>query len=186
MSTPHHVLVPLAPGFEETEAVGLIDTLRRAELRVTVAGLEERLVEGSHGIAVEADALLDEVDLATVTAVTLPGGMPGTRHLAADERLLALIRRVAAGGGLVGAVCAAPLVLKAAGVLAEPVTSHPSVREELAAADYREDRVVRAGRQITGRGPGTALEWALALVAELAGPDTARALGEAMLVRGEG
>lgn len=182
MTRPAHVLVPLAPGFEETEAVALIDTLRRADLAVTVAGLEGIRVEGSHGIAVEADVALADVDPAAITDVALPGGMPGTRHLAADPRVLDVVRRVHAAGGVVGAVCAAPLVLRAAGVLAEPATSHPSVREELALADYREDRVVVNGRQITGRGPGTALEWALELVRELAGEDRAAALAAAMLV----
>ena len=179
----HHVLVPLAPGFEEIEAVAVIDVLRRADLRVSVVALGDRRVEGSHGIVIEADASWDEADLASVTAVALPGGMPGTRHLAADERLLELIRRLHAEGRLIGAVCAAPLVLAAAGVLSVPATSHPSVAAELDLPGYREDRVVRNGAQITSRGPGTALEWALALVAELVSPERAAELRQAMLVR---
>ncbi|MCA8979999.1 MAG: DJ-1/PfpI family protein [Planctomycetes bacterium] len=184
MTSSHHVLVPLAAGFEETEAVALIDVLRRADLRVSVVALGARRVEGSHGIVLEADASWDEADLASVTAVALPGGMPGTRKLAADERLLDLIRRLDAESRLVAAVCAAPLVLAAAGVLRAPATSHPGVMGELALDGYREDRVVRNGAQITSRGPGTALEWALALVAELVSPERAAELGRAMLVRG--
>lgn len=183
MTRTTHVLVPLAAGFEETEAVALIDVLRRADLRVSVVALAELRVVGSHGIVIEADGTWDEADLDSVTAVALPGGMPGTRALAADERLLDLIRRLDAEGGSVAAVCAAPLVLAAAGVLQSPATSHPSVREELALADYREDRVVRNGRQLTSRGPGTALEWALSLVAELVSPERAAELARAMLVR---
>ena len=99
----HHILVPLAPGFEETEAVAVIDVLRRAELRVTVAALGGRRVVGSHGIAIDADAAWDDVVLASVTGIALPGGMPGTRHLAADERVLALVRRLSGEGSLVAA-----------------------------------------------------------------------------------
>jgi protein deglycase len=179
----HHILVPLATGFEETEAVAVIDVLRRAELRVSVVALGDRRVAGSHGIVLEADATWDAAELASVTAVALPGGMPGTRGLAADERLLELIRRLDAEGRLVAAVCAAPLVLAAAGVLRAPATSHPSVTAELDLPGYREDRVVRNGSQITSRGPGTALEWALALVAALVSPERAAELGRAMLVR---
>ena len=131
----------------------------------------------------EADATWDGADLDSVTAVALPGGMPGTRNLAADERLLELIRRLDAEGRLVAAVCAAPLVLAAAGVLRAPATSHPSVAGELALTDYRDDRVVRNGTQITSRGPGTALEWALALVAELVSPERAADLRRAMMVQ---
>ena len=188
MTSPEKILVPLAPGFEEVEAVTIVDVLRRAGLDVTVAALGGGLapVEGSHGIAVRPDAALGALDLARFTMVVLPGGMPGTRHLMRDERLLALIRRLAGEGRRTAAICAAPLVLHAAGVIdGVPVTSHPSVRGELARADVRsEPRVLRSGFVTTSQGVGSALEFALELVAELCGRARAEELARAMVVAG--
>jgi 4-methyl-5(b-hydroxyethyl)-thiazole monophosphate biosynthesis len=180
------ILVPLAEGFEETEAVAVIDVLRRGGLDVTVAGLEPGAVTGSHGIAVRPDAALGELDLARFTCIVLPGGMPGTRHLMADERVLGLVRRLSEEGRTTAAICAAPLVLRAAGVVGErPITSHPSVRAELApAAVVDAPRVVDSGPIVTSQGPGTALEFGLALVARFAGAEKAEELRRAMLVGG--
>lgn len=179
------IAVPLAEGFEETEFVAIVDVLRRAELEVVTVSLGEHEVPGSHGISIVADCSWDELDEEAVTAIVLPGGMPGTLHLEADERVLGLVRRLAGEGALVAAVCAAPLVLQAAGVLAPatPYTSHPSVRERLAGLGPAiEERVVRTGSLITSQGPGTALEFGLAIVEALAGPEPAAALAAAMLV----
>lgn len=191
MAEPHPVgatravLVPLATGFEEIEAVTIIDVLRRAGLVVRVAGLEARRVTGSHGITLEADCLLDEVVASELAMLVLPGGMPGTTNLAADERILALVRELEASGRKLGAICAAPLVLERAGVLAgREVTAYPGVRDKLASARVlAEPAVVVSGPLLTSQGVGTALEFALALVAELAGPARARELASAMLVR---
>src|SRR5690606_9534615 len=119
------------------------------------------------GITLVPDADLAHLDLDGFDAVVLPGGMPGTRNLMADERLLGLVRRLAREGRTTAAVCAAPLVLQAAGVLGEaPVTSHPSVRGELAGRTVVDGpRVVESGPIVTSQGPGTVLEFALALVA---------------------
>ena len=183
MEPGERILVPLAEGFEEIEAVTIVDVLRRAKLDVTVAGLRPGPVEGSHGIAVTPDAALDDVDLASITMLVLPGGMPGSRHLAADERVLALARRLHGEGRRTAAICAAPIVLHAAGVVrGVPVTSHPSVRAELEGADVRgEPRVVRSGTVTTSQGAGTAMEFALALVADLCGAEKAAELGRAMI-----
>lgn len=191
MAAPHPVgaaravLVPLAPGFEEIEAVTIIDVLRRAGLVVRVAGLGARRVTGSHGITLEADCLLEEVVASELAMLVLPGGMPGTANLAADERILALVRELEASGRKVGAICAAPLVLERAGVLAgREVTAYPAVRDKLASARVlAEPAVVASGPLLTSQGVGTALEFALALVADLAGPARARELASAMLVR---
>jgi 4-methyl-5(b-hydroxyethyl)-thiazole monophosphate biosynthesis len=183
MSTPHKLLVPLAEGFEEIEAVALIDVLRRAELEVVVAALEGGSVTGSHGIALLADAVLGDLDLEEFTGVVLPGGMPGTTNLMEDPRVLGLVRRFSSEGRLVAAICAAPLVLDAAGVLAgHPFTSHPSVASRLP-AEPSEERVVLSGHIATSRGPGTALEFGLALVEQLAGADVAERLATSMLIR---
>ncbi len=179
------VLVPLASGFEETEAVAIIDVLRRAGIDVCVAGLEPGPITGAHGIALVTDAELDSVRDAVFDMIVLPGGMPGTTRLSEDERVLELVREIHARGRTTAAICAAPLVLHAAGLLdGVPVTSHPSVRSELGGADVRDaPRVLRSGTIVTSQGPGTALEFALELVRELVGERQADALATAMLVR---
>lgn len=188
MPTHERILVPLAEGFEEIEAVTIIDVLRRAGLEVTVAGLKPGHVRGSHGIVLTPDVELGALDLGRFTMVVLPGGMPGTRNLMADERVLGLVRRLHREGKRTAAICAAPLVLHAAGVLrGVAVTSHPSVRKELAGALVQDGpRVVHAGAVITSQGAGTAMEFALDLVRVLCGAPKADELGQAMIVRAGG
>jgi len=178
------VLVPLAPGFEEIEAVSIIDVLRRAGIDVRVAGLSRGPVTGSHGITLATDGTLDEIDHASLSMIVLPGGQPGSSHLRQDARVLELIRELESSGRSVAAICAAPIVLAAAGVLeGRSATSHPSVRDQLSGARVEESsRVVRAGKVVTSQGPGTSLEFALELVRELCGPERARTLAQAMLV----
>lgn len=184
MQAPEKILVPLAPGFEEIEFVTIVDVLRRAELDVTVASLAPGSVRGAHGIEIAPDAALGDLDLSRFTMTVLPGGQPGTRNLIADERVLALVRRLAREGKRTAAICAAPTVLHAAGVLrGVPVTSHPSVAGMLGDAVVQPDaRVVRSGAITTSQGVGTALEFALALVAELRGDARATELARAMRV----
>jgi len=175
-------VVLLAPGFEEIEAVTVIDVLRRADVKVTVAGLEEGPVTGSHEITVTADTGLGRVRPDTFDMVVLPGGLPGSYNLRDDPRVIAFLRQMAQSGKHTCAICAAPVVLKAAGLLeGKAATSHPAMRGEMGGLDYREDRVVTDGRVVTSRGPGTALEFSLELVRILAGPDKARELAGAML-----
>ena len=178
------ILVPLAPGFEEIEAVTIIDVLRRAGLAVQVAGLRPGSVEGSHGIAVSTDCELSAVDPASLAMIVLPGGQPGSENLRKDGRVLALVRELASSGRGVAAICAAPTVLATAGVLdGKAATSHPSVRDRLAGARVEPNRrVVRAGRVLTSQGAGTAIEFALEIVAELCGEAKARELGAGMVV----
>jgi len=185
MSTRERILVPLAEGFEEIEAVTIVDVLRRAGLEVTQAGLAPGSVRGAHGIEIVPDADLGELDLASFTILVCPGGQPGTRNLLADARVLALARRLHGEGRLVAAICAAPLVLQQAGILRGlEVTAHPSVRGELAGARVdAQARVVRSGQVLTSQGAGTALEFALELVAGLLGEAKADELARAMIVR---
>ena len=175
------VLVPLAEGFEEIEAVTIVDVLRRASIEVVTAALAASPVRGSHGIAVNADAGLDDVLGQDFDAIVLPGGMPGSRTLRDDERVLGVVRDMSARNKLVAAVCAAPIVLEAAGVLSgKRATSYPG--NELPSALYVEERVVVDGELVTSRGPGTALEFALVLVEKLAGPDVSKRLSSGMIV----
>jgi len=179
------IAVPLAEGFEETEAVAIVDVLRRAEIETVTVSLADRQVPGGHGITVTADRTWEELDEDAVTAIVLPGGMPGTTNLMGDPRVLALVRRLHGEGRLTAAVCAAPLVLAEAGLLSPEIefTCHPSTRERLGELRPSEGpRVVRSGTILTSQGPGTALEFALEVVAVLRGPEVADRLAEAMLV----
>lgn len=175
-------LVPLAEGFEEIEAVTIIDVLRRAGVDVTIAALGDSPVTGSHGIPILADTSLDAVLDADFDAVVLPGG-PGAQRLRDDERLRTVLQRSARAGRWVAAVCAAPIALEAAGVLAgKRATAYPG--NALPSAVQVEERVVVDGRVVTSRGPGTALEFALTVVERSLGRERAEALRTAMLVAG--
>lgn len=172
----------LAPGFEEIEAVTVIDVLRRAEVDVLVAGLGGGPVRGSHQITVVADQPLDHLSPDDFDAVVLPGGMPGAANLRDNARVVALVKSFAAKGKVVAAICAAPIVLESAGLLAgRRATSFPGF--ELPSARYTEERVVVDGALVTSRGAGTAMEFALALVARLVSPEVSRDLAERMLAR---
>ena len=178
------VIVPLAEGFEEMEAVIVVDVLRRAGLDVAVAGLAGvGPVLGSRGITVHAEVDWDDAVGEAYDAIVLPGGLGGTYTLRDDERVVDAVRRTHDDGRLTAAVCAAPLVLARAGLAdGRRITSHPSVRDELAGAGAAVDdgRVVRDGALLTSQGPGTAMEFALAVAAELAGEDVAAEVSAAM------
>jgi len=179
----HSVLVPLADGVEEMEAVIVIDTLRRAGWNVVVAGLNSP-VEASRGVKLLPDLLWEEVEPAGFEALVLPGGADGVANLIAEPTILEAIRNLSAHGRIVAAICAAPLVLQAAGVLeGRTVTCHPGVRAELESTSVVDESVVVDGRIVTSRGPGTAFEFALALIAMLDDEDAARAVAEPMLVQ---
>lgn len=159
------VIVPVADGFEEVEAVTVIDLLRRAGIEVVVAALEARTVTGSHGIALQADTDLDAALAGEFDMVVLPGGLPGADHLDADPRVRALLERMAASGKFTAAICAAPKVLASAGLLAgKRHTAFPGILDSAGA-----DAVVTDGKVITSRGPGTAMDFALTLVESLLG-----------------
>jgi len=166
------VLVPLAQGCEELEAVTIIDLLRRAGIEVVSAGLDEQPVRASRGTVLIPDTTLDAVADRDFDMIVLPGGLPGADHLDRDPRIRALLTRMAGAGRYVAAICAAPKVLASAGLLANRrATSFPGVLDARAVTglEYREEPVVQDGRIITSRGPGTAMDFALALIETLAG-----------------
>jgi len=169
------VLVPLAEGFEEIEALTVVDVLRRAGAEVVTAGIGRGPVTGRSAIPVTPDTTFDAIDPGEFDMIVLPGGMPASATLRDDDRVLDALRRVAAAGGHVCAICAAPIALRRAGLLeGAAFTSYPGMRPDLPQEGYREERVVVSGRMITSRGPGTAMEFALALVEALEGARTAR------------
>ena len=166
------VLVPLAQGCEELEAVTVIDLLRRAAIVVVTAGLDGEAVRASRGTVLLPDATLDAALEDEYEMVVLPGGLPGADHLDQDTRIQALLKRMAAAGKYTAAICAAPKVLAHAGLLAgRRATSYPGVLDAMDLTDVTvvNEAVVVDGRVITSRGPGTAMDFALTLIECLAG-----------------
>lgn len=179
------VLVPLAEGCEEIEAVTVIDLLRRAGIEVISAGLKPGPVRASRGTVLVPDATLDQVLEADFDMVVLPGGLPGADHLNADHRLHGLLRRLDGQERYIAAICAVPKVLADAGLLkGRRATSFPGALDatRLAGVSYQERPVVQDGHLITSRGPGTAMDFALALIEILEGK-ARRALVEQGLMR---
>ncbi len=164
------VLVPLAQGCEEIEAVTVIDILRRAKIEVVSAGLDAQPVKASRGVMLLPDTTLDAAMQHEFDMIVLPGGQPGTNNLKADARIIALLKRMAAQGKYVTALCAAPSVLAAAGLLdGKRATSFPSCLDEFPNVLLQISAVETDGKLITSRGPGTAMDFALTLVEHLAG-----------------
>lgn len=175
-------IIVLADGFEETEATVPADILRRAGVDVSLVGLERLVVRGAHGIKLQVDRTLREVEEAD--AVILPGGMPGATNLSASTTLLKILKRQLADGRLVGAICASPgVVLGAHGLLkGRKATCYPGFEKHFGAgATFLEEPVVKDGNVITSRGPGTAFAFGLAIAAELSGARKAEEVGRAML-----
>lgn len=181
MGNKKRVLVPLAPGFEELEAIAAVDYLRRAGAHVVTASVDApNPITGRNRIRIMADIDLPEAleewgeawDL-----VVVPGG-PGVAKLAESEALMGLLRRRLAAGGATAAICAAPRLLAAAGLPEDTaITNHPGCRDDLDAfSAYTTDAVAVAGHVVTSRGPGTAIAFALACVEALYGADAAAAL----------
>ncbi len=180
-----NVLVPLAPGYEELEAVTIIDLLRRAGIQVVTAGLDDGPVRGSRGTVLIPDTTLHNALQQDFDMVALPGGQPGSNNLNSDPRIHTLLRHMADKGKYTAAICAAPLVLAHAGLLhGKRATSFPSVLSKMNLQDVelKTDAVVQDGKVITSRGPGTAMDFALTLIEVLAGK-AKRGEVEAGLVR---
>ncbi len=178
------VFVHLADGFEEIEALAVVDVLRRADIAVrTVSVTGDRNVRGAHDIVVVADLLFQEADYAQCEMIVLPGGMPGTTNLAKHEGLIKQIGAFAQEGKWIAAICAAPSILGKMSLLTgRRATSFPGYENDMIGAIYTEDRVVLDGNFITSRGAGTAVEFALELVEQLKDEQTATALRKKMIV----
>jgi 4-methyl-5(b-hydroxyethyl)-thiazole monophosphate biosynthesis len=177
------VLVPIADGSEEIEAVCIIDTLRRAGAQVTVASVDGLQVTASRGVKLVADARIADCAGQTYDCIALPGGMPGAEHLRDSAVLIEMLKKQKQAGRLYGAICASPAVVLQHHKLLEKVraTSFPSLRNKLDPAYASEERVVVDGRCVTSQGPATAIEFALKLVELLFGPAQAKEVGTAML-----
>ncbi len=180
------VLVPLAEGFEEIEAVTIIDVLRRAGIEVIAAGLSASPVTGSHSIAIHTDADLETVLDEHYDLIVLPGGLPGSTNLESHTGLLERIQQQAESGHKLAAICAAPLVLASAGVLQfHAATSYPDVLSQ-DEVDYKELPVVVDKNITTSRSPATTMRFALNLVEQLVGKDKRIEMEDLMLVTRHG
>ncbi len=179
-----HVLVPIADGTEEIEAVCIIDVLRRAGLSVTVASVGALQVTASRGVKIVADSLIADCTRTVYDLIVLPGGMPGAEHLRDSDELIGLLKTQKREGRFYAAICASPaVVLQHHGLLDSiRATCHPFFVDQIDNRDAVESRVVIDGYCITSRGPGTAIEFALKLVEVLMGEDKAEEVAGPMVL----
>ena len=177
-------LIPIADGVEELEAVSIIDVLRRAKVAVTVASVHGITVVASRGVSINADALLEEVIDDEFDLIALPGGMGAAQAFRDCEILVDKLKRQAQTGKLYAAICACPeLVLATHGLIGnKKATCYTGLAKQLASNPGLKEPVVVDGNLTTSRGPGTAIEFALALVTQLCGQATADEVAKGMLV----
>ena len=175
-------IVFLAEGFEEVEALTVVDVLRRGGVEVTTMSVtEDPYVDGAHGIEVLADAD-NEYDFSDADMLVLPGGMPGASNLRASALVCNGVKDFAEAGKWVGAICAAPYVLGELGVLeGKKATCYPGFEQKLAGADYTAQRVECDGNIVTGNGPSSALPFALTLLSVLTDEQNAKQVADGML-----
>ena len=177
------VVILLAEGFEEVEAIAIVDVLRRADIEVVIAGLHEGPVTSARRVRVLPDTVIDTIRPEDFDMIVLPCGQPGSDNLNNDARVQTLIREFHAKGKLTGAICAAPYVLANAGILeGKRATSYPTYRDRLGKVVYEEQSVVEDGNVMTSRGPGTALCFGLSIAARLLGKEKAQQIRQAMLL----
>ena len=165
---PNSVIFILADGFEETEAIGTADVLKRIGFPVLLAGLESQTALSSAGTRIQTDLLLREVDWKQAVAVVLPGGLPGAVHLRDSRMVLDALHTMNRNGKVIGAICAAPIVLERAGLAAgRRLTGYPGSNEGLPDLIYTGNRTECDGNIVTGKGPGVSFEFAARLAAAL-------------------
>lgn len=177
------IAICMADGCEEIEALTVVDVVRRAKMEIEMLSINgTKQVTGSHGITIETDDLIENADWEEIDGIVLPGGMPGTIHLGECAAVTERIRSFAGEGKLVAAICAAPSVLGDNGLLeGKKATSFPGFEDRLKGAEYVTDPVAWDGNLITSRGMGTAIDFALSIVAYFSDRETAASLGESFM-----
>ena len=174
-----------APGLEECEGLLCVDLLRRSGVEVTIAAVGgEKIVKSARSISVVADALAEELDYSAFDAAILPGGIPGVDNLKADATVRKVCTEFAAAGKVVAAICAAPSVLAAFGILqGKKATVYPGMEDKLIAAEYTGLPITLDGNIITGEALGAAIPFALALASRLAGQQASNAVKQGIVYR---
>jgi 4-methyl-5(b-hydroxyethyl)-thiazole monophosphate biosynthesis len=172
-----------APGYEEIEALTVVDLLRRANIEAVCVSIDnEKTVTGSHNITVNMDTGIDTLDFDSIDVLVCPGGMPGTRNLEACKKLTDNLRKFDEEGKLIAAICAAPSIFGHMGFLTgRDACIYPGMEAELKGANVVYDKVVKAGNIITSRGMGTAIAFGLEIVAALTDKETADKLGKTVV-----
>ncbi|MBP3902071.1 MAG: DJ-1/PfpI family protein [Blautia sp.] len=180
-----NVYIFLADGFEDIEGLTVVDLMRRAGIRIqTVSITKTKKITTSHGIEMFTDITMDEADFADADMLVLPGGMPGTKYLGSCEPLLALLKEHYNNEGKIAAICAAPTVLSSLGFLkGRKATCYPSMMSQLDCREAVEDSVVVDGNITTSRGLGTALPFALSLIAQLLSDEKAEEIAASVVYR---
>lgn len=165
-----NVAIILVDGFEEIEAISILDILRRADINTVAVGLEDPYIRGAHQLKFEADVEFDKVNFDEYDMIVLPGGLPGAEYLAKSEKLQKVLKDFDAKGKFIGAICAAPWALNTAGVLKNSYTCYPGFEKIVAKNGYVSNSDVVIDKNIiTSRGPATAMKFALGLVKILEG-----------------
>ncbi len=178
------VLIMLAPGFEEAEAIVTADVLKRMGFEVTLAGVDSLEVSGSHNITVKADVLLKDVNAADFAAAVLPGGLPGATNLRDSALVKQAVLTVYEKGGIAAAICAAPLALAAFGLLeGKTVTGYPGMEAQFGKVNYTGRFAETDGRIVTGKGPAASFKFGAAIGEALG--KSAEAVLKGMLVDGD-
>lgn len=169
-----------ATGYEEIEALTVVDLLRRAEIEVKMVSVTgDRQVTGSHGIGVQMDALLEEIDFETMEMLVLPGGMPGTLGLEACKPLMEQVKAFHRAGKPIAAICAAPTIFGHLGLLeGQPACCYPGMEGELKGAIVTKEPVAKGDKVITSRGMGTAIAFGLAILEQFQGSEAAQGMAE--------
>lgn len=177
------IVIPISNGFEEIEAISIIDICRRANIEVVIAGVEALETIGAHNVKVTADCKIEEVKENDFDLIVLPGGLPNAFTLADNEHVQRLLKEFKASDKYIAAICAAPYALHKAEVLNKDYTCYPSFEQKIVPENYISNQnVVKDGKVITSRGPGTAMEFALEIVKLIKGDETYEELREGLLL----
>lgn len=166
------IIVPISNGFEEIEAISIIDICRRADIEVTIAAVENIQTTGAHNVKIQADCMIEEIQSNDFDMIVLPGGLPNAFTLAENEKVQSLLKEFKVTNKNIGAICAAPFALHKAEVLNENYTCYPSFEKKIRENGYHnQDAIVIDDKVITSRGPGTAMCFALEIVRVLCGDE---------------
>lgn len=177
------IVLPISNGFEEIEAISIIDICRRAGIEVVIAAVEDLITTGAQNIKITADCKIEDIDETNFDMIILPGGLPNAFTLADNEKVQSLLKEFKQNDKNIGAICAAPYALHKAGVLNQNYTCYPSFEEKIRLDGYQGDtkKVVIDGKVITSRGPGTAMCFGLEIVKLLCSEETYNKLKSGLL-----